>query len=155
MALTRTVSLRALQATTRPLYAHGRAAPDVLEQGRALPARRAVRARGELAGTRAARRSRHGNETTNNLSFAVRLSMLSFFMPVLISSSAHARSTGSSWDTMHVVRLDAATGAAAPLGDTLTGVKYSTTAWTPDNKVPRRRSACHCGRARIAYSFWG
>jgi hypothetical protein len=48
---------------------------------------------------------------------------------------------------MHVVRLDAATGAATPLNDTLTGVKYSTTAWTPDNKVPRRRSARHCGRA--------
>ncbi len=68
-------------------------------------------------------------------------------MPMLTSSSARPCSTGSSWDTMHVVRLDAATGAATPLNDTLTGVKYSTTAWTPDNKVPRRRSARHCGRA--------
>ena len=36
---------------------------------------------------------------------------------------------------MRVVRLDNETGAATPLPDVLTGVKYSTTAWTPDNKA--------------------
>ena len=38
---------------------------------------------------------------------------------------------------MRVVRLDNETGAATPLPDVLTGVKYSTTAWTPDNKARR------------------
>lgn len=45
------------------------------------------------------------------------------------------RSPGSDWQTMRVVRLDNETGAATPLPDVLTGVKYSTTAWTPDNKA--------------------
>ncbi|KAK9846257.1 hypothetical protein WJX81_000149 [Elliptochloris bilobata] len=43
-------------------------------------------------------------------------------------------SAGSDWQTMRVVRLDNETGAATPLRDVLTGVRYSTTAWTPDNK---------------------
>ncbi len=45
------------------------------------------------------------------------------------------RSAGSDWQTMRVVRLDNATGAATLLDDVLTGVKYSVTAWTPDDKV--------------------
>ena len=48
---------------------------------------------------------------------------------------ALVRSAGSDWQTMRVVRLDHETGAATPLPDVLTGVKYSTTAWTPDNKA--------------------
>ena len=46
-----------------------------------------------------------------------------------------ARSAGSDWQTMRVVRLDNATGAATLLDDVLVGVKYSVTAWTPDDKV--------------------
>ena len=39
---------------------------------------------------------------------------------------------------MRVARLDNETGAATRLPDVLTGVKYSTTAWTPDNKARPR-----------------
>ncbi len=46
-----------------------------------------------------------------------------------------ARSGGSDWNSIKVLRVDNATGAPIFLNDTLNNVKFSTTAWSPDNKV--------------------
>lgn len=45
------------------------------------------------------------------------------------------RSGGSDWIIMRVLSVDLASGEASDLDDKLEFVKFSTTAWTQDNKV--------------------
>ena len=71
-------------------------------------------------------------------------------LPEALIAALLVRSAGLDLETMRVVRLDNKTGAATALPDVLTGVKYSTTAWTPDNKArpmllllsPQMRTFC-------------
>ena len=44
-------------------------------------------------------------------------------------------SGGSDWHTMRIMRIDAATGFGTDLDEALQHIKFSTTAWTHDNKV--------------------
>ena len=44
-------------------------------------------------------------------------------------------SGGSDWETIHVLKINNDTGAVTVLNDTLNNVKFSGTAWSPDNKV--------------------
>ncbi|KAK9846656.1 hypothetical protein WJX81_008596 [Elliptochloris bilobata] len=43
-------------------------------------------------------------------------------------------SAGSDWETIKLMRINNATGAAEALPDTLADVKFSSTGWTPDDK---------------------
>nr|QOL01125.1 putative extracellular protein CSOL_049 [Pseudococcomyxa simplex] len=43
-------------------------------------------------------------------------------------------SGGSDWETIHVLQINNDTGAVTALNDTLNNVKFSGTAWSPDNK---------------------
>ncbi len=44
-------------------------------------------------------------------------------------------SGGSDWRTIHVMRIDQASGKAERLSDTLEHVKFTSMAWTHDNKA--------------------
>lgn len=49
-------------------------------------------------------------------------------------------SAGSDWETIKLMRINA-TGAPEALPDTLVNVKFSSTAWTPDDKVCAQAAA--------------
>ena len=53
-------------------------------------------------------------------------------MPLIITPR---RSGGSDWRTIHVMRIDQETGESERLSDKLENVKFSSMAWTHDNKA--------------------
>ena len=61
-------------------------------------------------------------------------------------------SGGSDWRTTKLKRVDPATGAAEDLEDALEHVKFSSTAWTHDNKV-RRPLPCPSACRALFCSF--
>ena len=48
-------------------------------------------------------------------------------------------SGGSDWESIRVLRVNE-TGGVTYLNDTLNNVKFSSTAWSPDNKVCQQHS---------------
>jgi len=73
----------------------------------------------------------------------------------LSNGRGRARSAGSDWETIKLMRVDSA-GAVTQLPDTLNDVKFSSTGWTPDDKARTCRAltgqacacALQCARAR-------
>jgi len=78
----------------------------------------------------------------------------------LSNGRGRARSAGSDWETIKLMRVDSA-GAVTQLPDTLNDVKFSSTGWTPDDKARTCRAltgqacACapQCARARARLLF--
>jgi hypothetical protein len=56
-------------------------------------------------------------------------------------TSMPRRSGGSDWRTIHVMRIDQETGESERLSDKLENVKFSSMAWTHDNKACNRAAA--------------
>lgn len=50
---------------------------------------------------------------------------------------------GSDWHTIKIMAIDAATGKGKDLQEELHHIKFSTTAWTHDNRVSERDSSLH------------
>ena len=66
----------------------------------------------------------------------MRLSSDALLWPVMCSG-------GSDWEVIKVLSINNDTGAVTYLNDTLNNVKFSSTAWSPDNKVPTPRMLRH------------
>ncbi len=60
------------------------------------------------------------------------------------------RSGGSDWRTIHVMRIDQETGESERLSDKLENVKFSSMAWTHDNKACNKAAAWRLSAARTA-----